>query len=121
MFPSAAATYSSPERGPTDSPSPQGWYEFRLCGNSDAGARDSQRCLDKHLLAMADGSGSRYALDGSIRGEHTVHVQLPRGVSCAHCVLQWTWTVGESVACVRFQELFRVLSAQYMLVNANKN
>ncbi|XP_037799692.1 uncharacterized protein LOC119594706 [Penaeus monodon] len=74
----------------------KGWYEFRLCSNSDAGARDSQRCLDKHLLAMADGSGSRYALDASVRGDHIVHVQLPRGVSCAHCVLQWTWTVGNS-------------------------
>ncbi|XP_042861748.1 uncharacterized protein LOC122246958 [Penaeus japonicus] len=74
----------------------KGWYEFRLCSNSNPKARDSQRCLDKHLLDMADGSGSRYALDGSVLGDHTVHVQLPRGVSCSHCVLQWKWTVGNS-------------------------
>ncbi|XP_066941208.1 uncharacterized protein [Macrobrachium rosenbergii] len=67
-----------------------GYYEFRLCENNDPNARDSQSCLDEHLLEMADGSGTRYALRGGFRGRHTVQVQLPPEIRCSHCVLQ-TW------------------------------
>ncbi|XP_066987427.1 uncharacterized protein [Macrobrachium rosenbergii] len=74
----------------------QGWYEFRLCNNENPAAEDSQRCLDKQLLQMADGSGSRYYLEGDVRGSHTVHVQLPDRLSCSHCLLQWTWVVGNT-------------------------
>ncbi|XP_068209369.1 uncharacterized protein [Palaemon carinicauda] len=74
----------------------KGWYEFRLCNNNNPQAEDSQRCLDKQLLQMADGSGSRYYLEGHVRGSHTVHVKLPDRLSCSHCLLQWTWVVGNT-------------------------
>lgn len=74
----------------------RGWYEFRLCNNNNPWARDSQECLNKQVLSMADGSGTRYTLDGAIRNDHTIYVQLPARLSCTHCVLQWTWVVGNS-------------------------
>ncbi|XP_066941986.1 uncharacterized protein [Macrobrachium rosenbergii] len=74
----------------------RGYYEFRLCNNNNPNAKDSQRCLDKQLLELADGSGTRYALEGGIRGRHTVHVQLPPKLSCSHCVMQWTWVAGNN-------------------------
>nr|XP_045613811.1 uncharacterized protein LOC123767806 [Procambarus clarkii] len=74
----------------------RGWYEFRLCNNNNPMARDSQHCLNKQLLSLADGSGTRYTLNGSVRGDHIVYVQLPPRLSCTHCVLQWTWVAGNS-------------------------
>ncbi|KAG7156947.1 putative Lytic polysaccharide mono-oxygenase, cellulose-degrading-containing protein 7 [Homarus americanus] len=53
-------------------------------------------CLYKKLLSLADGSGTRYTLDGAIHGDHIVYVQLPHHLSCTHCVLQWTWIVGNT-------------------------
>ncbi|XP_037799438.1 uncharacterized protein LOC119594474 isoform X2 [Penaeus monodon] len=75
----------------------EGFYEFRLCSNNDPSARDSQECLDEHFLAMAEIGGHRYTLAGSIHGDHTVQVKLPKGVACTHCVLQWKWTVDEPI------------------------
>ncbi|KAK3877591.1 hypothetical protein Pcinc_017706 [Petrolisthes cinctipes] len=74
-----------------------GWFEFRLCNNNNPRARDSQQCLNKQLLTFADGSrGTRYNLSRSLRGDVTVHVQLPPRLSCTNCVLQWTWVVGNT-------------------------
>ncbi|KAK7081126.1 hypothetical protein SK128_027952 [Halocaridina rubra] len=69
----------------------KGYYEFRLCNNNNPLARETQECLNKQLLQLADGTGTRYYLDGNIRGKHTVYVQLSARLYCSHCVLQWKW------------------------------
>lgn len=38
----------------------KGWFEFRLCPNNDVKKPATQACLDKYLLQLADGSGTRY-------------------------------------------------------------
>lgn len=31
---------------------------------------------------------------GAHLGEHDVSLKLPNGVTCEHCILQWTYTTG---------------------------
>ena len=82
--------------------------EFRLCpydwpADDDLEYDDdgnmvevSQSCLDKHLLELADGSGTRFYLPEPYRvGEYSVDLQLPPGLSCNKCLLQWKWNVGQ--------------------------
>ena len=82
--------------------------EFRLCpydwpADDDLEYDDdgnmvevSQSCLDKHLLELADGSGTRFYLPEPYRvGEYSVDLQLPPGLSCSKCLLQWKWNVGQ--------------------------
>jgi uncharacterized protein (DUF608 family) len=36
-----------------------GWFEFRLCDNNNPKKAATPECLDKYLLQLADGSGTR--------------------------------------------------------------
>ncbi|CAL4189253.1 unnamed protein product [Meganyctiphanes norvegica] len=93
------ATYSSGQVVPVTinlSTNHMGYYEFRLCNNNNPSAPDSQRCMDKQVLHLADGSGTRFKVDSDLKGEHTVNVRLPRGLSCMACVMQWTYTAGNN-------------------------
>ena len=82
--------------------------EVRLCAYDDPDYDDveydddgdfrevTQACLDKHLLQLADGSGSRFYLPEPYRvGEYSIEVQLPSGVTCRKCLIQWKWNVGK--------------------------
>ncbi|XP_046555463.1 uncharacterized protein LOC124264736 [Haliotis rubra] len=72
-----------------------GWFEFRLCPVNDMKVRATQACLDSNLLALADGSGTRYPI-GSASKRYHVDVILPSKVSCSQCVLQWKYHTGNS-------------------------
>ena len=75
----------------------KGWFEFRLCKNNDVHRAITHRCLNRHMLRLADGSRStRYSLpQDSCAGSYVVKVHLPRGLSCAQCVLQWKYHAGK--------------------------
>ncbi|KAL3885458.1 hypothetical protein ACJMK2_025514 [Sinanodonta woodiana] len=73
-----------------------GWFEFRLCPNNDVKKVVKQECLDKYLLPMADGSGTRYVLKESRVGDFIIRAKLPDGLTCIQCVLQWKWKTGNS-------------------------
>ena len=57
----------------------------------------SQACLDKHLLTTSggNGGGTKYYI-GTGTGEFSTTVQLPAGLECAHCVLQWRYVGGNN-------------------------
>jgi len=69
----------------------RGWFEFRLCPleNPGPGHDATQECLDKHLLELADGSGTQYTIGSGM--DFRVKLKLPEGLTCKHCVLQWHW------------------------------
>ncbi|KAK7497837.1 hypothetical protein BaRGS_00010971 [Batillaria attramentaria] len=67
-----------------------GWFEFRLCPHNDPSTPVTQRCLDQHLLGLADGSGTRYQLVSGTRFADLT-LTLPPGLTCSQCVLQWKW------------------------------
>ncbi|XP_037798593.1 uncharacterized protein LOC119593702 isoform X1 [Penaeus monodon] len=70
----------------------RGHFEFRICPNNNPSVEASQTCLDEHPLFKADGSGFEH--DISTSGEQAVQLQLPRGLTCTHCVMQWRWVTG---------------------------
>ncbi|KAL8595513.1 hypothetical protein ACOMHN_000722 [Nucella lapillus] len=88
----------------------RGWMEYRLCPYDSPGPGDVERddvsgalvevrqaCLDRHVLQLADGSGTRYFLPKPYRvGQYSVDLQLPAHVSCDKCLLQWKWNVANS-------------------------
>ena len=73
-------------------PDQPGFYEFRLCENGD---NPTQACLDANLLFVEDSNSTRMSVPG--QGLNMVHVRLPAGVTCSHCLLQWRFKKGNSV------------------------
>ncbi|XP_011188170.2 uncharacterized protein LOC105215758 [Zeugodacus cucurbitae] len=77
-----------------------GYFEFRICPQQAA----KQDCLDQHLLKINSGLPSQsmptdletrfYPRNGSLI--YDIKVQLPTGLKCNHCVLQWRYIAGNN-------------------------
>ncbi|XP_046401948.1 uncharacterized protein LOC124167927 [Ischnura elegans] len=78
-----------------------GYFEYRLCPmdgvDGKPGAPVPQSCLDKHLLKLDDGT-TRWTLKSpeGASGQYQMKVQLPPGITCKNCVLQWFWRTANS-------------------------
>lgn len=71
-----------------------GFYEFRLC---DEGL-ETQACFDKYLLTIVDhdtGTNSSRIPVPATQGLNIIHLQLPVGVTCDFCTLQWRFRKGK--------------------------
>lgn len=73
-----------------------GFMEFRLCTNPHA---ETQDCFNQHLLQRTDGQGSRIIVDRG-PGDYGSQFQLPAGVTCQQCILQWNYRAGNMQICV---------------------
>ncbi len=71
-----------------------GYFEVRLCPSNNPLVPVTQECLDKHVLPLANGSGTRYYITNFEKQVHTYQVKLPTGVVCDQCVLQWHYHTG---------------------------
>ncbi|UJR26593.1 hypothetical protein I4U23_007913 [Adineta vaga] len=71
-----------------------GYMEFRLCPALDSTIEVTQECLNQNLLHI-DGFGTQYPIS---QGMDLIFLraQLPRGLSCARCVLQWRYHAGNN-------------------------
>ncbi|CAH1791294.1 unnamed protein product [Owenia fusiformis] len=77
----------------------KGWFEYRLCPNNDYTKTITHDCLNQNLLSLGGAEavhGTRYPLPDDSRRNFTVSVQLPAGLSCSQCVLQWKYNAGNS-------------------------
>jgi len=94
-----------------------GYYIFRICPVTDDNKEVTQECLDKHELMVAGTNSPIWKLQSTASGvDFTTTLQLPAGLTCSRCVLQWDWWCGNrygdcgngtsAMACGR-QELFR--------------
>ncbi|XP_022323006.2 uncharacterized protein LOC111124444 [Crassostrea virginica] len=72
-----------------------GDFQFKLCPHNNPNERVSPQCLDQHVLTLAGTNEHRY-LVSSMQWEHEIDLQLPPEVVCTQCVLQWTYTTGNS-------------------------
>ena len=89
-----------------------GWFEFRICPNNDVTTPATHECLNRNLLALADGTGYRtYMHVHDPNGFYNTTLRLPRGLACTQCVLQWKWHTGESV--IRHKTEFCVSVIRY--------
>ena len=65
-----------------------GYFEFRLCPKKSADELTTQECLDQNLLSLEDDT-TRYPITSFGTGFYNIKVQLPAGITCSNCVLQW--------------------------------
>lgn len=85
-----------------------GFFEFRVCpyDNPEAGDLEldtagkmvevSQACLDKHLLRMENGQGTKFYLNSTNIGYYNASVKLPVDLHCKKCLFQWRYKTGNS-------------------------
>lgn len=71
-----------------------GHFYFKLCNLDGNGGRESEACFDQNTLRLTNGS-DRFTIQQQGPAWFDVHLQLPWGVRCNHCVLQWTYVAGE--------------------------
>ena len=74
----------------------KGWFEFRVCPNNNIHKEATHECLDRYLLPLADGSGTRLPV---YYGQEffNVKLRLPRGLTCEQCVIQWKYNTGKII------------------------
>ncbi|OXA41386.1 uncharacterized protein LOC110860172 [Folsomia candida] len=70
-----------------------GWNEFRLCDYSGKGA-ESETCFRENLLRFSNGETRLWDIDDATGDGGITHlqVQLPQGLRCDRCVMQWEWS-----------------------------
>ncbi|WAR15625.1 hypothetical protein MAR_005730 [Mya arenaria] len=72
----------------------KGWFEFRLCQNDMVNKTVTQSCFDQHLLKGETGA-TQFPINLGMEMVK-VKLQLPAGVTCSACVLQWKYNCGNS-------------------------
>ena len=74
----------------------RGYFRFRLCPQTRPGAPAPESCFynNNNLLQLSQGGTKFHIKPGT--GSHSTLVRLPAGLSCEHCVLQWTYVAGNN-------------------------
>jgi hypothetical protein len=70
---------------------------MKLCPSGSKGKEVDQECLDKYPLYLAsDPTSSKFYIpkDTPKKDYITYDVQLPQGITCSQCVVQWTYYTG---------------------------
>ncbi|CAM1306500.1 Uncharacterised protein g4379 [Pycnogonum litorale] len=73
-----------------------GNFVFKICANNNVNTAATQQCLDAYPLNLAGQSTSVYPVNTSRTGDYYIRLQLPQGLTCSQCVLQWTYTAGNN-------------------------
>lgn len=76
----------------------RGYIQFRLCPHNDPTTPADQACFDQNLLEVlelngAPFSGTKVPVPADLM-DYRVKLQLPPGLTCTQCVLQWHYLTG---------------------------
>merc|ERR1719239_790181 len=71
----------------------RGYFMYRLCPNNDVTQDPDQDCFDQFVLNTEHGDPHLPITDWGL-GWWNTRVQLPVGLTCDQCILQWTYTAG---------------------------
>ena len=71
----------------------RGYFYFRMC-NIDA-EPESEACFERYKIRTSSGADT-YPLPSTAAGDYVVSLQLPTGLVCNRCVLQWTYVAGNN-------------------------
>ncbi|XP_052691192.1 uncharacterized protein LOC128169067 [Crassostrea angulata] len=77
----------------------KGYFEFRLCPHDEPNITVTQECLDRNLLSDPITKGTKFFVDDKSVGIYQLELQLPEGVVCNACVLQWRYRTGNRWGC----------------------
>jgi len=74
-----------------------GYFEFRMCPNNNVKVASSPECFDRHQLRVWDiySKEPKFRYTPGKPGLQRLRVEIPRGMTCTQCVLQWKWHTGE--------------------------
>lgn len=70
----------------------KGYFEFRICPKQSAEELVTQECLNQIQLQFHDGS-TKFYIEPESKDYYPI-IKLPSGLTCEHCVLQWSWRAG---------------------------
>ena len=76
-----------------------GYFELKLCPLNHHGKIATQECMDANPLPMADNPAETkyYVPIGTPKtANFSYSVSLPQGMTCSQCVVQWTYTTGNT-------------------------
>ena len=76
-----------------------GYFMFRLCPETSDEREVSQECLDQHVLRiLSNGSDTdKYYIQMEKSSSiYSLPLRLPPDLTCDRCVLQWTYTTGNT-------------------------
>lgn len=71
----------------------KGYLYFKIC-NVDV-EPESEACFERYQLKTSTGADT-YTLPSSSAQDFPVSLRLPAGLTCKHCVLQWTYVAGNN-------------------------
>lgn len=71
-----------------------GNFYFQLCNLDANNGQETDACFEQNKLRLTNGA-DRYTLTVSGPGRFPVQLQIPAGLRCNHCVLQWTYVAGK--------------------------
>jgi len=77
----------------------KGYFTFRLCRNNNVNRDPDQSCFEEaqSLLQVAPSGDYRFPVTTEMgTGEIGVRLRLPSDWQCDQCILQWTYTAGNS-------------------------
>jgi len=75
----------------------KGHFNYRLCPNNNIHQDPKQDCFDAHMLELTgDHHGTELHITEWTKGYWNATVQLPTEITCDQCILQWTYTAGNS-------------------------
>ncbi|XP_022337464.2 uncharacterized protein LOC111133396 [Crassostrea virginica] len=75
-----------------------GFFKFKMC-KTDSSTTASQACFDQNPLKLANTADQTIIQIPDIDGDVVVPLQLPAGLTCDHCVMQWTWVTARDWRC----------------------
>lgn len=76
-----------------------GYFTFRLCPETSESREVTQECLDNHVLMILNRTSEMdkfYIHMEKSSSIYTLPLRLPPQVTCSRCVLQWTYTTGNT-------------------------
>lgn len=74
----------------------KGRFQFKLCPVRSGMIEATQECLDSYPLTQLDGEDEFPIFETDHQTSVIRQAKLPPGLTCARCVLQWTWTSANS-------------------------
>ncbi|KAL3885721.1 hypothetical protein ACJMK2_025766 [Sinanodonta woodiana] len=77
----------------------KGYFEFRLCPNNNPNVNVTQECFDRQRLAVSGTGITRYDINFVEQLHYNFRIDLPKGLECTQCVLQWKYNTGNSWGC----------------------
>ena len=72
----------------------KGFFAFNLCPQNNPIKTVEASCFEQYPLKMKNGDKYFY-ITTSLPDRQSFQIQLPHGLECWHCIIQWTYVAGE--------------------------